>query len=294
MSRKSPASKALTRIPRANCRPAPRNTSPRSRLSSMPSARSLALRTRLRKSRASPRRCWCGSAKTASRRWRTLPAARPTTSPAGPSAKTAKPCASPAFSMDSNFRVRKPRPSSCRRGSKRAGSPRPISRRRRWKRPRPPRRSRKRKPDSGMAAQPNDSELDNGPRARELERLCVVTRTVRPVSDLIRFVVGPAGEAVADIKRKLPGRGVWVTATQDALADAVKRKVFARGFKRDVRTPADLVERTDGLLERAALEALAMAGKAGLVAAGFAKAEAALQHDEVAALMHAAEGSPDG
>ncbi len=70
--------------------------------------------------------------------------------------------------------------------------------------------------------------------------MCVATRTVRPVADLIRFVVGPDGEAVPDLKRKLPGRGVWVTATQDALGDAIKRKVFARGFKREVRLPADL------------------------------------------------------
>ena len=99
---------------------------------------------------------------------------------------------------------------------------------------------------------------------------------MRPVADLIRFVVGPDGEAVPDLKRKLPGRGVWVTATQDALGEAIKRKVFARGFKRDVRLPADLVGRTEQLLERAALDALAIAGKAGLVAAGFAKVEAAL------------------
>ncbi len=86
-----------------------------------------------------------------------------------------------------------------------------------------------------------DIELDSGPHARERERLCVATRAVRPVSDLIRFVVGPDGTAVPDVKRKLPGRGVWVTATQDALGDAIKRKVFARGFKRDVRVPPDLL-----------------------------------------------------
>ena len=106
---------------------------------------------------------------------------------------------------------------------------------------------------------------------------------------MIRFVVGPDGEAVPDLKRKLPGRGVWVTATQDALDEAIKRKAFARGFKREVRLPADLVARTERLLERAALDALAIAGKAGLVAAGFAKAEAALEHEDVAALLHAAE-----
>jgi predicted RNA-binding protein YlxR (DUF448 family) len=140
----------------------------------------------------------------------------------------------------------------------------------------------------------DDGVLDAGPHARERERFCVATRTVRPIADLIRFVVGPDGEAVPDIKCKLPGRGVWVTATQDALADAIKRKVFARGFKRDVRLPADLAAQTERLLERSALDALAVAGKAGLVAAGFTRAAAALEREDVVALLHAAEASPEG
>jgi len=138
------------------------------------------------------------------------------------------------------------------------------------------------------------TELDTGPRERQPERLCVATRMVRPVSDLIRFVIDPDGEVVPDLKRKLPGRGVWVTATQDALEDAIKRKAFARGFKRDVRTPPDLVARTERLLESAVLDALAIAGKAGLVAAGFTRVGSALQHDEVIALIHAEEASPEG
>ena len=99
---------------------------------------------------------------------------------------------------------------------------------------------------------------------------------VTPVGDLIRFVVAPDGSVVPDLKRRLPGRGVWVTATRHALAEAVTRKVFARGFKRDVRVAPDLVDVTERLLERAALDALAIAHKAGRVAAGFAKVEAAL------------------
>jgi hypothetical protein len=142
-----------------------------------------------------------------------------------------------------------------------------------------------------------DSEIvepDGGPHGRERERLCAATRTVRPVSDLIRFVIGPDGEAVADVKSKLPGRGIWVTATRDALGEAIKRKTFSRGFKREVRLPHDFVTRTERLLERTVLDALAVAGKAGLVAAGFAKAEAALEHDKVVALLHAAEASSEG
>jgi predicted RNA-binding protein YlxR (DUF448 family) len=137
-------------------------------------------------------------------------------------------------------------------------------------------------------------ELDRGPHARERERFCVATRAVQPVSDLIRFVFGPNGEAVPDIKSKLPGRGVWVTATRGALEDAIKRKAFARGFKRDVRLPPDLAARTELLLEQAVLDALGMAQKAGLVAAGFGRTGQALEREDVAALLHAAEASPDG
>jgi len=136
--------------------------------------------------------------------------------------------------------------------------------------------------------------LDRGPGARERSRLCVATRAVRPISELIRFVVGPDGEAIADVKNKLPGRGVWVTATLDALSEAIKRRAFARGFRREVRLPADLLTRTERQLERAALDALAMAGKAGLVAAGFAKAETAVQRGEAMALLHAADASAEG
>lgn len=145
-----------------------------------------------------------------------------------------------------------------------------------------------------MTAAPTALELDNGPGARSPERLCVVTRTVRPVKDLIRFVVGPDGEAVPDLKSKLPGRGVWVTGTQDALAEAVKRKALPRGFKREVRVPPDLVGRTDRLLERSALDALAIAGKAGLAVAGFMKVENALAREKVVGVLHAAEAAPDG
>jgi uncharacterized protein len=140
----------------------------------------------------------------------------------------------------------------------------------------------------------DDIELDGGPSAREPQRLCVVTRATRPVAELIRFVIGPDGEVVPDLKGKLPGRGVWISAARETVETAVKRHAFARGFKRDVRVPADLTPRIERLLAQAALDALAIAGKAGLVAAGFAKTAVALERDDVVALLHAAEGSADG
>lgn len=137
-------------------------------------------------------------------------------------------------------------------------------------------------------------DLDTGPRSSATERLCVATRAVRPVDELIRFVVGPDGAVVPDLRRKLPGRGVWVSATRQAVDEAVKRKAFARSFKRDVRAAADLAALVEGLLERAALDALSLANKARLVAAGFAKVEAALSGGGIDGVIHAADGSSDG
>jgi predicted RNA-binding protein YlxR (DUF448 family) len=141
-----------------------------------------------------------------------------------------------------------------------------------------------------------DNELDRGAISVAVgaERTCAVSRELKPVAELIRFVVGPAGEAVPDIKRKLPGRGIWITSTRTALEEAIKRNVFSRGFKRDVRVAKDLAAQTERLLESAALDALAMAGKAGCVIGGFAKVEAAMERDNVLALIHASDAAADG
>lgn len=140
-----------------------------------------------------------------------------------------------------------------------------------------------------------ETELDAGPRSRGtgVERFCAMTRTVKPVDEMIRFVAGPEG-VVPDLKRKLPGRGIWITATKQALNEAVTRKVFTKGFKRDLRVAPDLADLTERLLARSVLDALAIAGKAGFAVAGYAKVEAALTRDKVVALIHSAEARPDG
>jgi uncharacterized protein len=145
-----------------------------------------------------------------------------------------------------------------------------------------------------------DPELDNGPRTEKSAtlRMCAVSREVRPIDELIRFVVAPSGEVIADLKRKLPGRGLWVSASRRAVAEAVRRHQFGKGFKRDVRVAPTLAADTEALLVRGAVEALAMAAKAGQVLAGFSKVETALQargdKAAVQALLHASDGAMDG
>jgi predicted RNA-binding protein YlxR (DUF448 family) len=148
-----------------------------------------------------------------------------------------------------------------------------------------------------MQPRPHDDGLDQGPRRIKpgSERFCAATGAVTPVDDMIRFVVAPDGTVVPDLKRRLPGRGVWITATRPALRSALARKAFARSFKREVRVTPDLVDSTERLLERAAIDALAMVHKAGRTVTGFAKVEAALARaDRVAALIHASDAAEDG
>jgi uncharacterized protein len=141
-----------------------------------------------------------------------------------------------------------------------------------------------------------DPDLDNGPRTDRSAtmRMCAVTRQVRPIGELIRFVVAPTGEVIPDLKRKLPGRGLWVSASRKAVAEAIRRHHFGRGFRRDVRVAPRLADDTEALLVRSAVEALAMAAKAGQVISGFSKVEEALSHRLATALMHASDGAVDG
>jgi uncharacterized protein len=144
-----------------------------------------------------------------------------------------------------------------------------------------------------------DAEPDQGPRADRSAtvRMCAVSRETRPIGELIRFVVAPSGEVIPDLKRKLPGRGLWITASRSAIAEAVRRHQFQRGFKRDVRVAPTLATDTETLLERFVADALAMAAKAGQVVAGFGKVEDALARrtrSPVRALIHASDGAADG
>jgi uncharacterized protein len=125
------------------------------------------------------------------------------------------------------------------------------------------------------------------------ERLCVATREVRPVGELMRFVVGPDGSVVPDVKNRLPGRGVWITARRHLVDEAVRRHLFGRAFKADVTVSAELAAELDRLLEQSALNALSIAHKAGLVILGFAKVEAAVAKAPLVALIRARDAGQE-
>lgn len=126
------------------------------------------------------------------------------------------------------------------------------------------------------------------------ERRDLATRQVMDESRLIRFVAAPDGSVAPDLGRKLPGRGMWVEATRAAVDEAVRRNLFARAAKAQLKPAPDLSERIEGLLARRCLDQLGLARREGVLISGFEKAAAAIRAGRAAWLIEASDGAADG
>lgn len=123
----------------------------------------------------------------------------------------------------------------------------------------------------------------------------MATAEVRDPNRMVRYVLSPDNEVIADIYEKLPGRGVWVTANADLLRDAITRGGFNRGFKTKVKIDADeLVDQTHQQLRRRLLSQLTMARKAGRLAYGHTGVREVAAKGDVALRIEASDGAADG
>ncbi|MEL7165988.1 MAG: RNA-binding protein [Pseudomonadota bacterium] len=132
-------------------------------------------------------------------------------------------------------------------------------------------------------------QRDDGP-----ERKCLATGEVQPKFGLIRFVVGPDDQVVPDVAAKLPGRGMYVSASRVALQKAVDKRLFSRGAKRPVTVPDGLVDEVERQLARRTVDLIALSRKGGRAVAGYEKVKAMLQMEEALVLIQASDGSGRG
>lgn len=131
-------------------------------------------------------------------------------------------------------------------------------------------------------------------RREETTRMCALTRAEKPVAELIRFVLGPDDVLVPDTDAKAEGRGVWISLNKVLVAEAVKKKVFARSLKTEVKLPEDLPGLTQTRLEARYLNALGMARKAGQLTFGATKVRALIDNGSLIALITATDAAEDG
>ncbi len=128
----------------------------------------------------------------------------------------------------------------------------------------------------------------------EDERRCIVTRETEGKAGLVRFVVGPDDQVVPDVLEKLPGRGMWVSASRKAIDEAVKKGLFARAAKAPAKADPALADQVEGILARRVVDMLSMGRKAGRAVAGLEKVKTWLIDEKAVVLLQASDGSERG
>ena len=107
-------------------------------------------------------------------------------------------------------------------------------------------------------------------------------------------MLSPDHIVTPDLRCKLPGRGLWLCADRPTIEEAVKKKLFARGFRQKALANSDLADIIHKLSRNEALHILSLANKAGLVITGYEKIKRALAKGDVKWLLHAIEASHNG
>lgn len=126
------------------------------------------------------------------------------------------------------------------------------------------------------------------------ERRCIVTGEVQPKRGLIRFVVGPDGVVVTDLAEKLPGRGIWITASRAAIDKAAAKGLFSRAAKAPVKAPEGLADLVEAGLARRVTDLISLARRGGYAVCGFEKVKGWLADGRARVLLQAADGSERG
>jgi predicted RNA-binding protein YlxR (DUF448 family) len=141
--------------------------------------------------------------------------------------------------------------------------------------------------DSGDEADPA-TDPHKGPLRR-----CLVTRESHARETMLRFVVGPDAELVFDAPATLPGRGMWLSASGVVVEQALKRAVFPRAAKTQLRIPPDLRGLVETLLRNRLVELLGLARRSGNAIAGFEKGREWLASGKAGLIVQAVDGSPE-
>ncbi len=130
------------------------------------------------------------------------------------------------------------------------------------------------------------------------ERKDIASGELRDPAHMLRLVLSPDGQVVADIYGKLPGRGAWIESSRKAVQTAAKSGAFARTFsrsaKRKIIIADDFADRIEAGLSARVLGMIGMAKRAGLLESGFENVRTCARTGEIGVRIEASDGQSDG
>lgn len=111
-----------------------------------------------------------------------------------------------------------------------------------------------------------------------------------PKDQVVRIVAGPAG-AVLDYREKLPGRAAYVCPRRECIEKGLGREGLSRALKQKVQapSPAEFTEMLVGSITEKVRSLIAMAAKAGMIAAGYSAVQDALEKGRAEMLLYASD-----
>ena len=129
---------------------------------------------------------------------------------------------------------------------------------------------------------------------KETVRKCIVSGKVLEKDKLLRFTVTTEGLVIPDFKKRLPGKGVYVTNSKSMLLEAVSKGSFGKALKTQVKANKELVAQVESVLFKQALDAISLAKKSGTLVLGLDKVLDAIKKDKAAFVLEAVDAGEDG
>lgn len=126
-----------------------------------------------------------------------------------------------------------------------------------------------------------------------IERKCIVEGIVKPLSEMLRFVE-VNNTLLPDFNKKLPGKGMYVTANRLSLQKAIDKKIFHKVSRHNLKISDDFMNMVDNLIKQKALESINIARKSGALVTGFEKVKEATKKNNVEFIIQAIDAGTDG
>ena len=117
-------------------------------------------------------------------------------------------------------------------------------------------------------------------------RTCLITGEEKPQELLLRFTLTPDCQVIPDFKKRLSGKGFYISNSKQLLTDAINKNVFRKLGKSTSIIP-NLVEIVENILKNKALDSINLANKAGDLVCGLDKIKEKLSKNQVAFLLQA-------
>lgn len=127
----------------------------------------------------------------------------------------------------------------------------------------------------------------------QVERKCILEGTVKPISELLRFVE-LNNELLPDFNKKLPAKGMYITNNKLALEKALEKKLFHKVSRHCLKIADDFMETVETLIKQKALESLNLARKSGVLVTGFEKVKEVIKKNNVEFIIQATNAGHDG